>query len=122
MFARKALAVALMTTASLSASFVVVKAASVADWQTAIARSVASKQVYPRSAMMRQLEGSARVKVVMDRSGAIQSYEILQPTGHTVLDTEIERLMARVNPLPKPPAELTDDRLTIILPLNWALQ
>ncbi|GAK34458.1 MULTISPECIES: TonB family protein [Iodidimonas] len=122
MFARKALAVALMTTAALSASFGVVKAASVADWQTAIARTVASKQVYPRSAMMRQLEGSARVKVVMDRTGAIQSYEILQPTGHNVLDSEIERLMGRVNPLPKPPAELSDDRLTIILPLNWTLQ
>lgn len=106
---------------SLSALAAPVFAAGKADWQKQIMTTVAKKQVYPRSALMRELEGSAKVKVSVDRSGAITGFEMLQATGHDVLDKEVEKLMDRVNPLPAPPSDVADTELTFILPLSWAL-
>ncbi len=96
-------------------------ASSLDNWQNSVAQSVASKQIYPRTALIREMEGVARVRVTMDRSGAIQSYEVIESTGHKILDGEISRLMDRVNPLPKPPQSLSEAELTFDLPLSWVL-
>ncbi len=97
-------------------------AADIKGWKRKVAMTVAKKQVYPRSALRREIEGSAKVKVTVDHSGKIASFEILQPTGHQVLDREIPRLMERIDPLPKPPADASDEQLTFIIPLAWVLQ
>ncbi len=78
-------------------------AADMKGWKRKIAMVIAKKQVYPRSALMREIEGSAKVKVTVDASGKIVNYEIVQPTGQSVLDREIPRLIKRIDPLPKPP-------------------
>ncbi len=92
------------------------------DWKTSIAKLVAKKQVYPRSAINRQLEGDARVEVFIDRSGSVQKYDLVQATGHSILDKEVEKLMERINPLPAPPDTVSDDQLSFVLPLSWVLQ
>ena len=97
-------------------------AADLKGWKRKIAMVIAKKQVYPRSALMREIEGSAKVKVTVDASGKIVNYEIVQPTGQSVLDREIPRLIKRIDPLPKPPAGATADELTFIIPLAWRLQ
>ncbi len=100
----------------------VAQAAGKSDWMRAIARTIASKQVYPRSALAKQVEGTAKVRVTVDRSGKVTGYEVVQATGFDVLDNEIARLMRRIDPLPRPPGELGDTELTFIVPLTWALQ
>lgn len=95
---------------------------SIKDWQRSIAMAVAKKQVYPRSALRRELEGSAKVKVTLSRDGTISAFETLESTGHDEFDKEIPKLMERINPLPAPPAELADNDLTFILPLAWVLR
>lgn len=97
-------------------------AADLASWQRSVAKTVAQKQVYPRSALRREIEGQARVQVTVGRSGEITSFEILQETGHQVLDREVPKLMERIDPLPTPPSDVSDDNLTFILPLSWVLQ
>lgn len=97
-------------------------AADLKGWKRKVAMTVAKKQVYPRSALRREIEGAAKVKVTVDHSGKIASFEVLKPTGHDVLDREIPRLMERIDPLPKPPADASDDQLTFIIPLAWVLQ
>lgn len=97
-------------------------AADMKSWQREVAKSVASKQVYPRSALRKELEGSAKVRITLDRSGAIANFELIQSTGHDELDREVPKLIERINPLPAPPAELADADLTFVLPLAWALQ
>jgi len=99
-----------------------VSADEIAGWQKKVVKLVSEKQVYPRAAMSKELEGRARVKVSIDRTGAITSYELVQSTGHELLDAEVIKLMDRINPLPAPPASLSDDSLTFILPLSWVLQ
>lgn len=97
-------------------------AADLSSWKRQIAMVIAKKQVYPRSALMREIEGSAKVKVTVDASGKIVNYEIVEPTGEAVLDREIPRLIERIDPLPAPPADANADELTFIIPLAWRLQ
>lgn len=113
------LAASLLLAAALP---VVAAAADMKSWQREVAQTVASKQVYPRSALRKELEGSAKVRITMDRTGAISNFELIEGTGHDELDREVPKLIERINPLPSPPAELADADLTFILPLAWALQ
>ncbi|MCF6195871.1 MAG: TonB C-terminal domain-containing protein [Emcibacter sp.] len=97
-------------------------ASDIKKWQTKIVKLVAKKQVYPRSAMRKELEGRAKVRVSIDRTGAIVAHEIVTPTGLAVFDKEIPKLIKRINPLPKPPASLTDNQLSFVLPLSWVIR
>ncbi|PCJ43241.1 MAG: hypothetical protein COA81_04145 [Alphaproteobacteria bacterium] len=97
-------------------------ASDIRKWQTKIVKLVARKQVYPRSAMRKELEGRAKVRVSIDRTGAIVAHEIIVPTGLAVFDKEIPKLIKRINPLPKPPASLTDNQLSFVLPLSWVIR
>ncbi|VAV88152.1 hypothetical protein MNBD_ALPHA02-1673 [hydrothermal vent metagenome] len=97
-------------------------ASDIRKWQTKIVKLVAKKQVYPRSAMRKELEGRAKVRVSIDRTGAIVAHEIITPTGLAVFDKEIPKLIKRINPLPKPPASLTDNQLSFVLPLSWVIR
>lgn len=98
------------------------QAGDIKDWQVKIVKLVAKKQVYPRAAMRKELEGRAKVRVNIDRSGAIVSHEIITPTGEEVFDKEIPKLIERINPLPTPPSELGDDQLSFVLPLSWVIR
>ncbi len=98
------------------------RASDLSSWQHQVVKRIAQKQVYPRAALSQELEGKAKVKVSIDRSGAITHYEMIQSTGHELLDAEVVKLMARINPLPTPPANLPEDALTFVLPLSWVLQ
>ncbi|MFC7048574.1 energy transducer TonB [Emcibacter nanhaiensis] len=113
---------ALVSALSLPLSFAqTASAGDIKSWQTSIVKLVAKKQVYPRAAMADELEGKAKVKISIDRSGAITSHELIESSGHEVFDQEVEALVARINPLPTPPAELSDNNLSFVLPLTWAI-
>ncbi|MEX1147424.1 MAG: energy transducer TonB [Sphingomonadales bacterium] len=97
------------------------EASDVQSWQRSVAQHVGKMQVYPRAAMSREIEGRARVQVSIDRSGTVTGYDVVEGTGHDLLDAEVVRLMGRIDPLPAPPAALGDDSLTFVLPLTWVL-
>ena len=97
------------------------EANDIRKWQKKIVHLVAKKQVYPRSAIRKELEGRAKVRVNIDRTGAIISHEVLTPTGQAVFDKEIPKLMKRINPLPALPESLTDTQLSFVLPLSWII-
>ncbi len=118
----KAAALGVTTVLAVSTLTSPVLANDVASWQKSVVSLVAKKQVYPREAMSKEIEGRARVKVTIDRSGAITGYEAVEKTGNAILDAEIEKLKDRINPLPTPPASLSDANLTFVLPLSWVLQ
>jgi len=54
-----------------------------ADWMKSVARAIAAKQTYPRTAQMRGEEGTARVKVYISASGAVERTEMVSPSGST---------------------------------------
>jgi len=92
------------------------------DWRKKLAKKIAKKHIYPRSALSREVEGKARVQVVVDREGVITSYEIIQPSGESILDKAIPKMMKKLTPLPPPPASLPTEGLTFVIPITWRLQ
>lgn len=90
------------------------------SWQQALLRSVAQNQSYPRAALMREIEGRAKVRLIVAADGTITAHEVLEATGQDVLDREIPKLVAKLNPLPALPAGQTD--MKVVLPLEWVLQ
>ncbi|MBK5910550.1 hypothetical protein CCR85_03470 [Rhodothalassium salexigens] len=98
------------------------QAQDVKSWQRAILQKVQKNQDYPRSAIARRLEGAAKIEITIDGQGVITSYEVLESTGHDVLDRQLPRLMDKLDPLPVPPAQLMKgDSFTFKLPLVWRL-
>ncbi|MGE4429862.1 MAG: energy transducer TonB [Sphingobium sp.] len=88
-----------------------------AGWQQAVARQIAAKQTYPRAAQMRGDEGTAKVKVYVSASGAVEKTEMVAASGSSVLDREALSLPAKVGAFPAPPGGAT----AIVLPLTWKL-
>ncbi len=96
-------------------------AADKSTWLKAVAKTIAKKQIYPRSALAREIEGTAKVRITVSRDGHITTYDVIQPTGEAVLDRALERLMTRIDPLPAPPAGLAEKELTLVVPIVWSL-
>lgn len=89
------------------------------SWKKAVVKTVVKKQKYPRAALAREVEGSAKVRLTVLADGTITAHEVVQSTGEKVLDREIPRLMKRLNPLPTLPAGR--DEVSFVLPLDWTL-
>ena len=116
----KKIASILAITAGLATvSIAGVNANDTASWQKAVIKKVMKKQTYPRSAISREIEGRAKVKISVDASGAILSHEVVEATGQSILDREIPKLMKKLDPLPALPEGQTAK--TFVLPLNWSL-
>jgi len=110
--------------ATLALSFTLATApAKAADdmksWKIAVIKAVAKNQRYPRSAIAREIEGRAKVRLVVAADGTITSHEILEETGQSILDSEIPKLMEKLSPLPALPDGQTE--LSFVLPLSWTL-
>ena len=97
-------------------------AADINDWKKEVGVVISKKQVYPRAALRREIEGKVKVEINIDREGNIKAHKIKSSSGHEVLDREVSKLMKRVNPLPKPPVKVKDSELTLVIPLAWTLQ
>ncbi|MBL4602736.1 MAG: TonB family protein [Emcibacteraceae bacterium] len=99
-----------------------VNARDINDWKKEVGIVIAKKQVYPRAALRREIEGRIKVEINIDREGNILAHNIKLSSGHEVLDREVSKLMKRVNPLPKPPVKAKANELTLVIPLAWELQ
>lgn len=91
--------------------------AQLSDWQKSVARQIASKQTYPRTAQMRGEEGTAKVKVYISADGSVEKTELVGPSGSATLDKEAVSLPSKVGTLPAPPGGAT----SVVLPLTWKL-
>jgi len=115
----KIVAVAIALTFAIGATSISANAVDMNSWKKAVAKKVAKKQKYPRAALAREIEGKARVRLLVAADGSITTHEIILETGETVLDREIPKLVKRLNPLPALPDDRTE--LSFVLPLSWSL-
>lgn len=115
----KVFAVAIALTFAFGATSMSASAEDMTSWKKAVAKKVAKKQKYPRAALAREIEGKAKVRLIVAADGSISSHEIVQETGQAILDKEIVKLVGRLNPLPALPEDRTE--LSFVLPLSWTL-
>ena len=59
------------------------------------------------------------VSIVLDRRGHVVSYEIVESAGDPRFDDATTSMIRRADPVPAPPAALTDDTFTFKLPVKF---
>lgn len=88
-----------------------------ADWIKQVTRTIAAKQTYPKAAQARGEQGTAKVKIYVAASGAVERAELISPSGSTSLDREALSLPSRTGSLPPPPGGAT----AVTVPITWKL-
>ena len=86
----------------------------VQDW-------LAQHRQYPRAARRSGAEGTVWVRFVVDRAGSLHGSEILESSGHAVLDRAALDLLQRAAPFPALPSDLAMDEIELVLPIEYDL-
>jgi protein TonB len=92
-----------------------------AHWESAVAAYIARFRQYPVLAQRRGEEGIALVHFVVDRAGNVSSVTLIRGSGHPDLDREATAWVARAQPVPPPPPEITQSRIELMIPLRFEL-
>lgn len=75
---------------------------------------------YPRRAVKESIEGLVMVRIKVDRSGGLSSFEIAQ-SADDLLDAEAERAVKKAAPFPKPADGLEGNAFEYIVPIVFKL-
>lgn len=96
--------------------------ASTSNYYGRLATWLARHKRYPVQARRLRQEGTAKVTFTITRSGRVVSKRIVQSSGYELLDQEVQAMLERASPLPRIPSSLGRSRLTITLPVAFALR
>jgi periplasmic protein TonB len=88
-----------------------------AGWQKQVVSMVVKAQTYPRAAQMRKEQGTAKVRVKVGASGAVEGVELAQSSGSDILDKEAQKMMEKIGSFPAPPGGAA----TLVVPITWVL-
>jgi periplasmic protein TonB len=89
---------------------------AVVRWQGQLRAHIERFMRYPAAA---RRGGTATVSFTIDRQGRLLRSSIVQSAGSAALDQEALAMLARAQPLPRPPDEATDAELTIEGPVHF---
>jgi protein TonB len=92
-----------------------------ARWESAVAAYIARFRQYPVMAQRRGDEGVALVRFAVDRAGNVSSVSLARSSGHPDLDREATAWVARAQPVPPPPPEITQSRIELMIPMRFEL-
>jgi periplasmic protein TonB len=96
--------------------------ASQADWHGLLRTQLLRNKRYPSAAASNHETGSVVVSFTLDRSGHLLSRNVVRSSGHPSLDQEALATVERSQPLPSPPAGISQASLHITVPLNFTLR
>jgi protein TonB len=92
-----------------------------ANWEHKLLARLQSFLRYPRRAQLRQQDGIAYVKVVIDRRGNLVSSALERSSGIPVLDEEAVAVAERAKPFPPPPEALGENVVRVV-PVRFILR
>ena len=93
-----------------------------ADYFSQLSAHLNKRKTYPPEARAARQTGIVTVRFTVDRSGAVSAVSIKNSSGHAILDAATIALLQRVSPLPPFPAAMTRDRISLSLPIEYALR
>jgi protein TonB len=88
-------------------------------WQGLVLGALNKVKRYPRESSFRREQGVPYVRIVLDREGKVLSVRLERSSGFRPLDDEALAMPKRASPLPKPPDEVTGDRLELVVPVEF---
>lgn len=92
------------------------------SWLAQVRARIASGQTYPARARDRGDSGTARVAMVVSRSGSLASARLAGSSGSTIIDQEAVALVRRVSPFPPFPTNVAAPNISIIVPIAYRLR
>ena len=92
---------------------------SVTRWQSLLAAHIERFKRYPSEARSRGEQGIAKVAFTIDHEGRLLSSRIVQSSGSATLDEETLAMLARAQPMPKPPDNVFDSELSFNVPVRF---
>jgi periplasmic protein TonB len=95
---------------------------SVIRWQSALAAHIERFKRYPQEARSRAEQGVASVAFTIDHEGRLLSSRIVQSSGSATLDEETLAMLARAQPMPRPPEQVSDSQLSFVVPVRFTLR
>ncbi|HEY2529868.1 MAG TPA: energy transducer TonB [Xanthobacteraceae bacterium] len=90
---------------------------AMAAWQLALLARLDHFKRYPAQA--RGAQGVVSLAFRIDRQGKVVNSHIVTSSGSAVLDAEALALIKRASPVPRPPTEIKDDDLSIVVPIRY---
>jgi len=95
---------------------------SVIRWQSLLAAHIEHFKRYPIEARSRGEQGIAKVAFTIDHEGHLLRSRIVQSSGSTALDQETLAMLARAQPMPRPPDQLAEAELTFVVPVRFNIR
>src|SRR5260370_1210429 len=91
-------------------------------WQSALAAHLERFKRYPSAARAQGEQGIAKVAFTIDHEGHLLSSRIVQSSGSPLLDQETLAMLARAQPMPRPPDQLANAELTFVVPVRFNIR
>ena len=91
--------------------------AAIITWRRTLLGQLQRFHRYPRRT--RNESGIAEVEFAIDRAGRVLSSRIIKSSGYAMLDEDALALIRRASPFPSPPADLSNDLLTMVVPVRY---
>ncbi len=76
---------------------------------------------YPHAARLAGEEGAVRLRLALDRDGEVVTWRIESRSGADAFEDAIADMVRRAAPFPPFPAEVAQDRLDLVIPVEFAL-
>ena len=96
--------------------------AALIRWQSALAAHLERFKRYPSAARAQREQGVAKVAFTIDHEGHLLHSEIVQSSGSALLDQETLAMLARAQPMPKPPGNTPDRALSFVVPVRFNIR
>jgi periplasmic protein TonB len=96
--------------------------AAIRRWESGLVAHIERFKRYPAEARARGDHGSARVAFTIDRDGWVRESHILETSGSPELDRECLAMLARAQPMPKPPRQVQTGELSFVVPVRFNIR
>lgn len=92
------------------------------DYYSLLSAYLNRRKTYPAEARRARQEGIVIVRFTVDRDGAVSGTAIKRSSGHDLLDQATLDLLQRVAPLPRMPAAMQRQTMSLALPIAYSLK
>ncbi|MEQ8392254.1 MAG: energy transducer TonB, partial [Thalassospira sp.] len=96
--------------------------AAMVDYQSSVLQMLNRYREYPDRAKRRGIEGQNSIYVVIERDGTVKVFKMLSSSGSKLLDRETQRMIERVQKFPPFPDTMTEDSITLTIPVVYNLR
>lgn len=93
-----------------------------ASWEAKILALLNRKKRYPSAAQSAGQEDTVYVRITVDREGRVLGSQIRKSRGYALLDGEVNALVKRASPLPKPPQEVAGTQISLLVPVEFFIK